>query len=127
MSIVMNEMKYTKDHEWVKVEGSLATIGIADYAQHALGDIVYVELPDVGKEFKAGSTFAVVESVKAASDIYMPIGGKVTEVNEAIVDDPSLLNQDAYANWMIKVEITNAADLDALMDAAAYTEFLGGE
>ena len=127
MSIVINDLKYTKDHEWVKVQGNTATIGIADYAQHALGDIVYVELPDIGKEFKAGSTFAVIESVKAASDSYMPIGGKVLEVNETIVDDPSLLNKDAYANWMIKIEITNAADLDALMDAAAYTEFLGGE
>lgn len=127
MSIVIEGMKYTKEHEWVKVEGSMATIGIADYAQHALGDIVYVELPDVGKEFKAGSTFAVVESVKAASDIYMPIGGKVTEVNDTIVDDPKLLNQDAYGNWMIKVEVTNPADLDALMDSAAYTEYLGGE
>lgn len=127
MSIVIEGMKYTKDHEWVKVEGNMATIGIADYAQHALGDIVYVELPSVGKELKAGSTFAVVESVKAASDIYMPIGGKVTETNEAIVDDPSLLNQDAYGNWMIKIEVTNPADLDALMDSAAYTEYLGGE
>ena len=127
MSIVKNELKYTKDHEWVLVEGNVATIGIADYAQHALGDIVYVELPDAGREFKAGDTFAVIESVKAASDSYMPVGGKVTETNEAVVDDPSLLNQDAYANWMIKVEITNPADLDALMDAAAYTEYLGGE
>lgn len=127
MSIVKNELKYTKDHEWVLVEGNIATIGIADYAQHALGDIVYVELPDAGREFKAGDTFAVIESVKAASDSYMPVGGKVTETNEAVVDDPSLLNQDAYANWMIKVEITNPADLDALMDAAAYTEYLGGE
>ncbi len=127
MSIVIEGMKYTKDHEWVKVEGNMATIGIADYAQHALGDIVYVELPDVGKEFKAGSTFAVVESVKAASDIYMPIGGKVTEANEAVVNDPSLLNQDAYENWMIKIEVTNPADLDALMDSAAYTTYLGGE
>lgn len=127
MSIVKNELKYTKDHEWVLVEGNVATIGIADYAQHALGDIVYVELPDAGREFKAGDTFAVIESVKAASDSYMPVGGKVTETNEAVVDDPSLLNQDAYANWMIKVEMTNPADLDALMDAAAYTEYLGGE
>lgn len=127
MSIVIEGMKYTKDHEWVKVEGNMATIGIADYAQHALGDIVYVELPSVGKELKAGSTFAVVESVKAASDIYMPIGGKVTETNEAVVDDPSLLNQDAYGNWMIRIEVTNPADLDALMDSAAYTEYLGGE
>lgn len=127
MSIVKNELKYTKDHEWVLVEGGTAVIGIADYAQHALGDIVYVELPDVGREFKAGDTFAVIESVKAASDSYMPVSGKVTETNEAIVDDPSLLNQDAYANWMIKVELTNPAELDALMDAAAYTEYLGGE
>lgn len=127
MSIVIADLKYTKDHEWVKVEGSMATIGIADYAQHALGDIVYVELPDVGKEFKAGDTFAVIESVKAASDSYMPVGGKVTEANEAIVDDPSLLNQDAYGNWMIKIELTNPSDLDALMDAEAYTAFLGGE
>lgn len=127
MSIVIDGLKYTKDHEWVKVEGNMATIGISDFAQHALGDIVYVELPDLGKEFKAGSTFAVIESVKAATDSYMPIGGKVTEINETIVDDPSLLNKDAYENWMIKVEITNMADLDVLMDSAAYTVFLGGE
>lgn len=127
MSIVLNELKYTKDHEWVKVEGATGTIGIADYAQHALGDIVFVELPEIGREFKAGSTFAVVESVKAASDIYMPVGGKVTAINEAVVEDPSLLNQDAYGNWMIKVEVADMADLDALMDAAAYTEYLGGE
>ncbi len=127
MAIIKDEMKYTKDHEWVKVEGNTAVIGIDDYAQHALGDIVYVELPDVGKELKAGDVFAVIESVKAASDSYMPIGGKVVEVNDSVADDPSLLNQDAYANWIVKVEISNLSDLDALMDAAAYTEYLGGE
>lgn len=127
MAIIKDEMKYTKDHEWVKVEGNMAVIGIDDYAQHALGDIVYVELPDVGKDLKAGDVFAVIESVKAASDSYMPIGGKVVEVNEAVADDPSLLNQDAYANWIVKVEISNLSDLDALMDAAAYTAYLGGE
>ena len=127
MAIVKPEMKYTKDHEWVLVEGNTAVIGIDDYAQHALGDIVYVELPDVGKELKAGDVFAVVESVKAASDSYVPISGKVTASNEAVVDDPSLLNQDAYGNWMIKVEMTNPSELDGLMDAAAYTEYLGGE
>lgn len=127
MAIIKDEMKYTKDHEWVKVEGNTAVIGIDDYAQHALGDIVYVELPDVGKELKTGDVFAVIESVKAASDSYMPIGGKVVEVNDAVADDPSLLNQDAYANWIVKVEISNLSDLDALMDAAAYTEYLGGE
>lgn len=127
MAIIKDEMKYTKEHEWVKVEGNMAVIGIDDYAQHALGDIVYVELPDIGKELKVGDVFAVIESVKAASDSYMPIGGKVVEVNEAVADDPSLLNQDAYANWIVKVEISNLSDMDALMDAAAYTEYLGGE
>lgn len=127
MSIVKAELKYTKDHEWVLVEGNMATVGIADYAQHALGDIVYVELPEVGKELKAGETFAVIESVKAASDSYMPISGSITEINEAVVDDPSLLNQDAYGNWMVKLEASDLSELDSLMDAAAYTEYLGGE
>lgn len=127
MAMIKDGMKYTKEHEWVMVEGNMAVIGIDDYAQHALGDIVYVELPDVGKELKVGDVFAVIESVKAASDSYMPIGGKVVEVNEAVAENPSLLNQDAYANWIVKVEVANLSDMDALMDAAAYTEYLGGE
>lgn len=127
MSIIMNEMKYTRDHEWVKVEGNMATIGIADYVRRDLGDIVDVELHDVGRVFKAGDTFAVIESDKAASDCYMPISGKVTETNEAIEDNPSLLNRHPYTNWMIKIEVVNPADLHALMDAAAYNVYLRGE
>ncbi|PIE77149.1 MAG: glycine cleavage system protein H [Clostridiales bacterium] len=96
---VKKDLYYTKDHEWVSVEGNLATIGISDYAQHSLGDIVYVELPEVDEAFDAGDEFAVIESVKAASDAYMPVAGKVVEVNEALEDEPALLNEDAYANW----------------------------
>ncbi len=114
---------YTEDHEWVKVEDNVATVGITDFAQHALGDIVYVELPEIDEMFEAGDEFAVIESVKAASDAYMPIGGKVIEINEELEDEPALLNEDAYANWIVKVEFDNDEDLKKLMDAAAYEKF----
>ena len=118
---------YTKDHEWVKVEGDFAFVGISDYAQHHLGDIVYVELPEVDDEFEKGEAFAAVESVKAASDVYLPIGGKVVEVNEELVDDPALLNADAFENWMIKIEIADKAELDELMTSEDYEKFLAEE
>jgi glycine cleavage system H protein len=113
-------LKYSKDHEWVKVEGNLATIGITDYAQHSLGDIVFVELPEIGDAIGKEETFGVVESVKAASDIYLPISGTVVKINEALVDEPELLNTDAFENWMIGVEMDDPTELDALMDATAY-------
>ncbi len=114
---------YTEDHEWVKVEDNVAIVGITDYAQHALGDIVYVELPEVDEAFDAGDEFAVIESVKAASDAYMPIGGKIVEINEDLEDEPGLLNQDAFANWMVKIELDDDGELEKLMDAAAYEKF----
>lgn len=127
MTMVIDGLKYSEDHEWVKVEGSKAYIGITDYAQHALGDLVYVELPEEGDSFEQGDSFGVIESVKAASDAYMPISGKIVEVNSTVVDDPASLNADAYANWLIAVEVTDMAQVDALMDAAAYRAHLGGE
>lgn len=118
---------YTKDHEWVKVDGDVAVIGISDYAQHHLGDIVYVELPDVDDEFEKGEDFAAVESVKAASDVYMPVGGKVVAINEELMDDPALLNTDAFENWLIKVELADKAELEELMNDEDYEKFLAEE
>lgn len=118
---------YTKDHEWVKVEGDEALIGISDYAQHSLGDIVYVELPEVDDELEKGEDFAAVESVKAASDVFMPIGGKIIEVNEDLEDEPELLNADAFANWLVKIEIADKAELDELLSAVEYEKFLAEE
>ncbi|MDD3705481.1 MAG: glycine cleavage system protein GcvH [Clostridiaceae bacterium] len=114
---------YSQDHEWVKVEGNKAYIGITDYAQHALGEIVYVELPTVGDELNAGDVFGVIESVKAASDSYIPVSGKVLEVNEALSDSPQLVNEDPYGSWIVVVEITDKADLDDLMNEQEYQEF----
>jgi glycine cleavage system H protein len=113
------DLQYSKSHEWVRIEGETATIGITDYAQDALGDVVYVELPDVGTEYGADAIFGAVESVKAASDLFMPVGGTITEVNQAVIDTPELLNSDPYsAGWMIK--ITVALGPAALMSADAY-------
>lgn len=117
---VLKELLYTKDHEWVKVEGEKAYIGITDYAQHALGDIVFVELADVDTELSIGDSFGAVESVKAASDVYVPVSGTVVETNEAVIDDPALLNQDAFANWMICVNLSDVSELDGLMNAEQY-------
>ncbi|MBP7489598.1 MAG: glycine cleavage system protein GcvH [Azospira sp.] len=121
MSNVPADLKYTKSHEWVRLEadGSV-TVGITDHAQEALGDLVFIELPEVGKTLAAGQEAAVVESVKAAADVYAPIAGSVTAVNEAVVDAPETLNQDAYAAWLFKLQPANAGDLGALLDAAAY-------
>ena len=117
---VLKDLLYTKDHEWIKVEGDKAYIGITDYAQHALGDIVFVELSEVDSELSAGDSFGAIESVKAASDSYIPVSGTIVEVNEAIVDNPSLLNQDAYANWMVAITLSNKSELDELMNAEQY-------
>ena len=118
---------YSKDHEWVKIDGKEAYVGISDHAQDSLGDIVYVELPEVGDEFDKGEAFAVVESTKAASDVYLPVAGKVIEVNEALDDAPELINEDAFANWIAKLELSGDADTSDLMDAAAYKEFCDNE
>lgn len=124
---IVKGLLYTKDHEWVKVEGDMAVLGMADYAQHHLGDIVYVELPEIDDEIAKEETFSAVESVKAAADIYMPVGGKVVEINEAIIDDPALLNSDPYENWMIKIEISNKAELEELMTSEEYENFVAEE
>ncbi len=123
MAKVIEGLYYSESHEFVKVEGDFAYIGITDYAQHALGNVVYVDLPEVDDEVTAGEEFGAVESVKAASDIIAPVSGTIVEVNEALDDQPELLNQDAYENWIIKVELSDKSELDALMDAAAYEEF----
>ncbi len=118
------DLKYTKNDEWLKIEGDTATIGISDYAQDALNDIVYVEFPDVGATFKQGTTFGVVESVKAASDVFMPIGGTITEVNKSLEDTPETINTDPYdKGWLIKIKVSDAAEATSLMDSAAYIEF----
>ena len=117
---IVEGLKYSKDHEWVKVEGNLAAIGITDFAQHSLGDIVYIELPEIGDTIGKDQAFGTVESVKAASDVYLPVSGTVVKINEALVDEPELVNADAFENWMVCVEMDNLAELDELMDATAY-------
>ena len=117
-----DDLRYSKEHEWVRVEGSRATIGITSFAADELGDVVFVELPEVGATLSQFGTFGVVESVKAVSDLYAPISGEVIEVNEALRDAPELLNADAFGEgWIAKVELTDTAQLDGLMDAASYT------
>ena len=124
---IVKGLYYTEEHEWLKVEENKAYIGITDYAQHALGSIVYVEVPEVDEEFAKGEVFGVVESVKAASDIYIPLGGTVVEANEEVVDDPSLLNNAPYDNWLICVELENEDELEGLMSADTYEEFCNKE
>lgn len=119
---VVEGLYYSKTHEWVKVEGDVALIGISDYAQHHLGDVVFVDLPNVGDSFYKDETFGAVESVKAASDIMMPIGGEIIEVNEALNDEPELLNEDAYANYIVKIKVSDLDELNELLDANAYSE-----
>ena len=117
-------VKYTKDHEWVKVEGDVATVGITVHAQDALGDVVFVDLPQVGNDYAQGEVAGVVESVKAAADVYMPLAGEVTEVNEALRADPSLANSAPMdAGWFFKVKLAEPGQLDALMDATSYEKF----
>lgn len=118
---------YSNDHEWVKVEGDKAYIGITDYAQHALGKIVYVELPEMDADFQAGDIFCVVESVKAASDSSCPVSGKVVEINEELESSPQLLNDDPYENWIMAIELADKGELNDLMDEAAYQEFCDKE
>jgi len=122
------DLKYTKEHEWVKVEGNIATVGITDYAQDSLGDVVYVELPQEGGTVTKNEPFGVVESVKAVSDLYSPISGSVHEVNDAIIDSPEAINEDPYGDaWMIKVEMGNPGDLGDLMSADEYQKFIEEE
>lgn len=120
--------RYRSSHEFARKEGGLYVIGLSDHAQHSLGDIVYVELPETGKTFVQGDTFGVVESVKAASDLYMPMGGKVVAVNDKLGGDPALVNRDCYGEgWLVKIEAANAAEFDGLMDAATYEREAGKE
>ena len=123
MSNVPANLKYTESHEWVRAEADgTVTVGITDHAQEALGDLVFIELPEAGKTYAAGQEMCVVESVKAAADVYAPIAGEVTEVNQSAADAPESVNQDAYASWLFKLKPANAADVDALLDAAAYAK-----
>ena len=127
MAKVIEGLYYSESHEYVRVEGEYGYVGITDYAQHALGNVVYVDMPEVDDEVEAGEDFGAVESVKAASDLISPVSGTVVEVNEALEDAPELINQDAFANWIIKVELSDKAELDNLMDAAAYEEHCKNE
>jgi glycine cleavage system H protein len=123
----MSERKYTKDHEWVLVEGDVVTVGISEHAQEQLGDIVFIELPETGAEFAQGAQAATVESVKAASEIYAPVSGRVVEANEALVDEPALVNGDALGKgWLFKVKISQPDELGKLMDESAYQKFVEG-
>ena len=121
--MVPGDLRYTKDHEWIRVEGDEALVGITDYAADQLGDIVFVELPDVGRALEQHGTFGVVESVKAVSDLYAPVAGEVVAVNEALAGKPELVNDDPYGDgWMLRVRLADAAQADALLDAAAYEQ-----
>ena len=120
MAKVIEGLYYSESHEFVKVEGDFGYVGITDYAQHALGNVVYVDMPEVDDEITSGEEFGAVESVKAASALVSPISGTVVEVNEALEDTPELINQDAFGNWIMKIELSDKSELDGLMDAAAY-------
>ena len=122
MAKVIEGIYYRESHEFVKVEGEFAYVGITDYAQHSLGNIVYVELPEVGDEVEAGSEFGSVESVKAASDLISPVSGEVVEVNDALEDEPELINQDAFENWIMKVKLSDTSELESLLSADAYKD-----
>lgn len=122
------DLRYTKEHEWVRVEGDEAVVGITDHAQHALGDVVFLELPEEGEELTAESTFGVVESVKAVSDLYAPVSGTVTAVNSALVDAPEGINADPYGEaWLLRVKMSDPSAVEALLDATAYAELLKSE
>ena|ERR1041385_5471963 len=127
MSNVPADLKYAKSHEWVRVSGGVATIGITDHAQHELTDVVFVELPALGRKVKAGEACAVVESVKTASDIYSPVSGEITEVNPTVADNPALVNTEPYGGgWFFKIKLASPAELDALLGAEQYEAQIGG-
>ncbi len=124
MTKIENDLLYSRDDEWVRVDGEEVTIGISDYAQDSLSDIVYLELPDAGEQFEEGDTFGVVESVKAAADLYMPVSGEIVAVNEALMDEPEAINDDPYGKaWMVRVRISDTSQLEGLMDAEAYRAY----
>ncbi|MFL6373926.1 MAG: glycine cleavage system protein GcvH [Pyrinomonadaceae bacterium] len=125
MANIPEDLRYSKDHEWIRVEGDVATIGITDYAQHSLGDVVYVDMPRVGDKFGTHEAFGSVESVKAVSEIFTPVGGEVTDVNNGVNDTPESVNSDPYnAGWMVKVKMDNPLEADAMMSAVEYEEYL---
>ena len=125
MSKIIEGLKYSETHEWVKIEGGIAIIGVTDFAQKEMGDITYVDMPAEEDEVNAGEEFGALESVKASSDLISPVSGEVCEVNAELEDSPELINSDPYANWIIKVKISDESELDALMDAAAYAAQIG--
>lgn len=120
-----DDRKYTKDHEWIRLSGETAEIGITDYAQEQLGEVVYMELPEVGSRVTAGETFGSIESVKAVSELFAPIGGEVVEVNDAVKDHPEVVNRDPHSSWMIKVRVSDPGDAEELLDSASYQGLLG--
>jgi glycine cleavage system H protein len=120
-------LRYTREHEWISVEGNIGTVGITDYAQNSLGDIVYVDMPRVGDSLKANATFGSVESVKAVSDLYTPVSGTVTAVNEILKTEPDKINSAPHETWIIKVELSDVSELNSLLDAAAYEKFISEE
>ena len=122
-----SDFKYTKEHEWIKVDGAAATIGITDHAQNSLGDIVFVELPNPGAEIEQGKAFGTVESVKAVSDLYAPVSGTVTEINQELATAPEKVNQDAHTAWMVKITVKSPAELNALLSSADYEKFVAEE
>lgn len=124
MSNIIEGLYYSESHEFVKVEGNFGYVGITDYAQKQLGNVVYVDMPEVDDEVSAGEEFGAVESVKAASDLESPVSGTVVEINEALEDEPNLINKDAFQNWIMKVELSDPSEIENLMDAAAYKEFI---
>ena len=125
---VPQELRYSREHEWVRVDGPLARIGITDFAQESLGDVVFVQLPDVGLEIVAGASAAEIESTKSVSDVYVPVSGTVTQVNDALVDAPELVNQDPYGTgWILEVTLVDPSELDGLMDADAYAALIGDD
>ncbi len=126
--MVPNDLSYTKEHEWVRIEGTTRTVGVTDHAQHALGDLTFVELPEVGQELAKGDEACAIESSKAAASIYAPVGGKVVEINGDLEDDPGLVNSDCYGKgWFYKIEVSDQAEASSLMDSAAYEKLLGEE
>ena len=125
MSTIINGLKYSETHEWVKVEGDIAIIGVTDYAQKEMGDITYVDMPDVEEIVEKEEEFGALESVKASSDLFSPVSGTVVERNDALEDAPELVNEDPYGNWIIKVQMRNPAELDELMDAEGYRDMIG--
>ena len=127
MAKTVEGLYYSESHEWVKVDGNVAIVGITDFAQHEMGDLSYVDMPEVDDEVEAGDEFGAVESVKAASDLYSPVSGTVIEINEELEDAPELLNEDAFANWIMKVKMNDPSELESLMDAAAYEAMCANE